>query len=71
MNYSRHFLDFLKSLLEKEVGKRIGLNQALEHYWIKGADLLNEEKEKCYKMDIFVSYLLTDHIKSFNEYLSQ
>ena len=71
LNYSRHFLDFLKSLLEKDLGKRIGLNQALEHYWIKGADLLNEEKEKCYKMDIFVSYLLTDHIKSFNEYLSQ
>ena len=69
LNYSRHFLDFLKSLLEKDLGKRIGLNQALEHYWIKGVDLLNEEKEKCYKVDVFVSYLLTDHIKSFNDYL--
>ena len=69
MNYSKHFLDFLKSLLEKEIGNRIGLNQALENYWIKGADLLNEEKEKCYKVDVFVSYLLTDHIKSFNDYL--
>ena len=70
MNYSKHFLDFLKRLLEKEVEERIGLNEALEHYWMKGADLLNEEKEKCYKMDVFVSYLLTDHIKSFNDYLN-
>lgn len=70
MNYSKHFLDFLKKLLEKDIDKRIGLNRALEHYWIKGSDLLSEEKEKCYTMDIFVSYLLTDHIKSFNDYLS-
>ena len=68
--YSKHFLNFLKSLLEKDIDKRIGLNEALQHYWIKGADLLKEEREKCYKVDIFVSYLLTDHIKSFNDYLS-
>ena len=69
MNFSKYFLDFLKSLLEKDIDKRIGLNEALQHYWVKGADLLNEEKEKCYIMDIFVSYLLTDNIKSFNDYL--
>ena len=68
--YSKHFLDFLKSLLEKEIDKRIGLNQALEHYWIKGADLLNEEKEKFFNVNIFLSYLLTDYIKSFNDYLT-
>lgn len=69
MNFSKYFLDFLKSLLEKDIDKRIGLNEALQNYWVKGADLLNEEKEKCYIMDIFVSYLLTDNIKSFNDYL--
>ena len=70
MNYSKHFLDFLRSLLEKDIDKRIGINEALQHYWIKGADLLKEEKEKCYAVNIFVSYLLTDNIKSFNDYLA-
>ena len=70
MNYSKHFLDFLKSLLEKDIDKRIELNKALKHYWIKGADLLNEEKEKFYKMDFFLINLLTDNIKSFNDYLN-
>ena len=70
MNYSKHFLDFLKSLLEKDIDKRIGLNKALQHYWIKGADLLNEEKEKYYKVDLFLIHLLTGCIKSFNDYLN-
>ena len=69
MNYSSHFLNFLKGLLEKDINKRISLNEALENYWIKGAKLLNNEKEKCYNISNFFSYLLTDHIKIFNDYI--
>ena len=67
--YSSYFLDFLSKLLERDIKKRIGLNEALNHYWTKGADLLMEEKEKAYNVSIFASYLLTNHIKSFNDYI--
>lgn len=70
MNYSQHFLDFLKRLLEKEIENRISLNEALQNYWIKGAQLLNDEKEKCYNISNFFSYLLTGHIKNFNDYIN-
>ena len=69
LGFSSYFLDFLGKLLEKDIAKRIGLNESLNNYWIKGADLLMEEKEKCNNISIFASYLLTNHIKSFNEYL--
>ena len=69
MGYSAHFLDFLKRLLEKDINKRISLEEALNHYWIKGAEILNQEKEKCYNISSFFAYLLTDHIKLFNDYV--
>ena len=71
IKYSPHFLDFLKKLLEKDINKRISLNEAKEHYWIKGAEILNDEKEKCLNITNFFSYLLTDHIKNFNDYLQK
>ena len=48
--YSEHFSDFIKKLLEKDINKRISINEALEHYWIKGANILIDEKEKLYNM---------------------
>lgn len=69
--YSKHFLDFLKKLLEKDIDKRMSLNEALNHYWIKGAKLLYDEKEKCYNLSSFFSYLITDNIKSFNDYINK
>ena len=47
----------------------MNINEALNHYWIKGSKLLLEEKEKCGNTSIFLSYLLTDHIKNFNNYV--
>lgn len=71
MNYSSYFLDFLKQLLETDINKRISISEALNHYWIKGAEILMDEKEKCSNASIFISYLIVDHIKSFNEYLAK
>lgn len=71
MNYSSYFLDFLKQLLETDINKRISISEALNHYWIKGAKILMDEKEKCSNASIFNSYLITDHIKNFNEYLNK
>ena len=66
---SEYFLDFLSKLLEKDINKRINIFEAMNHYWIKGANLLMQEKEKNYNISIFTSYLLTDHIECFNQYV--
>ena len=70
MDYSPSFLDFLSKLLKKNIKERMNINEALNHYWIKGNKLLMEEKEKCGNVSVFLSYLLTDHIKNFNDYVN-
>ena len=67
--YSPHFIDFIKKLLEKDINKRININEALNDYWIKGAEILFNEKEKINNAGIFLSYLVTDHIKNFYDYI--
>ena len=62
-------MDFLKKLLEKDINKRINIKQAMEHYWIKGAEILIQEKEKLNNANIFLSYLIFDYFPSFNEYI--
>ena len=69
--YSWHFFDFLKKILEKDINKRININEALNHYWIKGADILIDEKEKLSNNTIFLFYLITNHCKSFNDYVEK
>ena len=68
-NYSPHFKDFLKNLLEKDINQRLNINEALNHYWIKGCSILLDEKEKIDNDDIFLKYLITGHIKDFNDYI--
>ena len=67
--YSKYFIDFLTKLLEKDINKRININEALNHYWVKGAEILINEKEKIYNAGNFLSYLITDHIKPFDDYI--
>ena len=47
---------FMKNLLEKDINKRISIQDALNHYWIKGATILLDEKEKCFNQSSFISY---------------
>ena len=67
--YSSYFIDFLKKLLEKDIDKRINIYEAMNHYWIKGANILFEEKEKVYNKSHFLINLITDNIKNFNDYI--
>jgi serine/threonine protein kinase len=69
--YSELFIDFLKKLLEKDIDKRMNINQALNHTWAKGAKILLDEKEKVFQCSNFLLYLLTDHFKSFNDYVKK
>ena len=70
-DYSSHFLDLISKLLEKDISKRIDIYEALNHYWVKGANILLDEKEKYNNIGIFISYLLTEHIRLFNNYIKK
>ena len=69
--YSSHFIDFLKMLLEKDINKRINLDEALNNYWVKSAEILFDEKEKMYNAGKFLGYLVTDHFKNFDDYIKK
>ena len=69
MEYSPLFLDFLNKLLKKDINERMNINNALNHYWVKGSKLLLDEKEKCEITSNFLRYLLENHIKKFNDYV--
>mgnify|MGYP002625391004 FL=1 len=69
--YSIYFIDFLNRLLERDINKRINIDQALQHHWIKGADILFNEREKLYNMNSFFISLKTDFFKEFNDYMEK
>jgi serine/threonine protein kinase len=69
--FSEYFLDFLNKLLEKDITKRINIIEAKNHYWIKGSKILLEEKENINNINLFINYLLTNHIKKFNDYIEK
>lgn len=69
-NFSRHFIDLLNGLLEKDINKRVNIFQALNSYFVQGAKILLDEKEKTYNANSFLSYIITDHIRPFQEYIS-
>jgi serine/threonine protein kinase len=64
--YSSYFIEFLSRLLEKDINKRININEALNHHWIKCSNILLDEKEKINNISLFLLYLMTDHIINFN-----
>jgi serine/threonine protein kinase len=70
-DYNSYFIDFLNKLLERDINKRINIDQALQHYWIKGADILFNEMEKLYNINSFFVNLKTDHFKEFNDYMKK
>ena len=68
---SSMFKDFLSGLLEKDYLKRFSIHKALNHPWIKGAQIIFDEKEKAFCHENFLIDLITDNIPKFNEYLKQ
>lgn len=67
--YSEMFMDFLRKILAKDIKERISVDKAMEHPWIKGGELIKDEKEKVYDINKFLFGLLVDNIKEFNEYI--
>lgn len=69
--YSSYFIDFLNKLLERDINKRINIDLALQHHWIKGADILFNEMEKLDNINSFFVSLKTDYFKEFNDYMGK
>ena len=67
--YSNLFIKFLKNLLDKDIKSRISVFEALDDPWIKGTELIFEEKEKIGDNLKFLLKMSCDNIRSFNEYL--
>jgi len=65
------FKDFLSHLLDKNYQTRYDIQQCLNHPWIKGAKIINDEKENIYYLESFLINAITDNIKKFNDYINQ
>ena len=63
------FVDLLKKLLDNNIEKRINIDKALNHYWVKGGQIIMDEKEKNNYGCKFLNYMIFEHFYSFNEYL--
>ena len=59
----------MKNLLEKNIKNRISVFDALEDPWIKGAELIFQEREKIDDNGKFLLNLIYDNIRGFNDYL--
>ena len=68
-SYSKHFINFIEKLLKKDINERMSIYEALNHYWIKGGQILYDEKEKIFNIYSFTTQLITDNLKEFNDYL--
>ena len=68
-SYSVLFKNFLRGLLNKNIKNRYSIHDAMEDPWIKGTKLIFKEKEKMHDLERFLINIVTDNIKSFNDYL--
>ena len=68
-SYSALFKNFLRNLLNKNIKNRYSIQDAMDDPWIKGSKLIFKEKEKINDLEKFLISIVTDNIKSFNDYL--
>ena len=70
-NLSTYFIDFITKLLEKDINKRMSIYEAIRHPWIKGAEILLDEKENTYNAGSFLAKMITNNFKNFNDYIGK
>lgn len=68
--FSDCFKDFMKKILCNNIKGRLSIDEALNHPWIKGADILFDEKEKLFNLEKFVINLISDNYRKFNNYVN-
>ena len=67
---SERFKNFLRNLLEKDYIKRYSTKDALDDYWVKGWDIINEEKENIGIQENFITILINNNIRIFNQHIN-
>ena len=67
--HSEIFKNFLKKCLNKDIKQRYNIYQAINDPWMKGYQLIVNEKENLYNAGKFMIELLVDNIKPFNDYI--
>ena len=71
IDISKPFLNLLKNCLNKDINKRYNIFQLMNDPWVKGYQIILNEKEKLYNAGKFVIDLMVDNIINFNEYLKK
>ena len=71
LEYSKPFLNVLKKCLEKDIKKRYDIFELANDPWVRGYQIILDEKEKLYNAGKFVIDLMVDNIINFNEYIKQ
>jgi serine/threonine protein kinase len=66
---SKPFLNLIKNCLNKDIKKRYDIYQLMNDPFVKGYQIILNEKEKLYNAGKFVIDLMVDNIINFNEYL--
>lgn len=67
--HSQMLKNFISKCLEKDIKKRYNIYQAMNDPWMKGYQLILNEKENLYNAGKFMIQLLVDNIKPFNDYV--
>ena len=66
--YSDMFKNFVKKCLEKDITKRYNIYQAKNDPWMKGYQIILDEKENLYNVEKFLTEMIVDNIKQFYDY---
>ena len=67
--HSEMFKNFVQKCLHKDIKQRYNIYQAMNDPWMKGYQLIINEKENLYNAGKFMIELLVDNIKPFNDYI--
>ena len=63
------FKNFVRKCLEKDIKNRYNIYQAMNDPWIKGYQIILNEKECLYNAGKFMIEIMVDDIKAFNDYI--
>ena len=61
----------MRKCLNKNIKERYDIFEAKNDPWIKGYEIILEEKEKLYNAGKFVVDLIVDNLLPFNQYLEK
>ena len=71
IEYSNMFLNLLRNCLNKNLKERYSIYDLMKDPFVKGYQIILDEKEKLYNAGKFVVDLMVDNIINFNEYIKK